>query len=251
MLTHSLIDGKSNEEEFKKRIEEGPPQGKKEPNDDQKTETSGATGAAALPQSVDAKDNPWLGKSWKEINNIVKYRKTNLRRIKNDSATPKSVLDNLQQMVEEAEAAQIAVTPPEARLSQFDQQIVDAQWAKEEAEFRILEADENAKYWEEKKTEGKEKLNTAIADLEKVRKQKSEFMLKSGGKLNLDQIAHHLQLDETTFDIVQNLDVQNSPEDKEAYQMYQKLNEFFAKKINQKSMGRTVRVRLRRRRVRR
>ena len=77
-------------------------------------------------------------------------------------------------MVEEAEAAQIAVTPPEARLSQFDQQISEAQWAKEAAEFRISEADVNAKYWEEEKTEGKEQLTTATADLEKLRRQKSE-----------------------------------------------------------------------------
>jgi len=235
MLTHALIDGKIDQEEFKKQMEQGPPQGNKEPKGDQMTDTAGAMGAAALPQSADDKHNPWLGKSKKEIDNIVKYRKNNLRRIKNDSETPKSVLEKLQQMVEEAEAAQIAITPPEARLSQFDQQIVDAQWAKEEAEFIILEADANAKYWEERKTEGKEKLNTAIADLENLRKQKSDLMLKAGGKVNLGQTAQHLQLDESTFDIVQNLDVQNSPEDKEAYQMYLKLNEFFAKKHEQKA----------------
>ena len=158
-------------------METGPPQGNKEgPNGADHAEVPGAMGATfgvgADMNNVNAKENPWLGKSWKEIDNIVKYRKNNLRRIKNDSATPKSVLDKLQQMVEEAEAAQIAITPPEARLSQFDQQIVDAQWAKEEAEFIILEADANAKYWEETKTEGKEKLNTAIADLEHLRKQK-------------------------------------------------------------------------------
>ena len=196
----------------------------------------GATlGVGADMNNVNAKENPWLGKSWKEIDNIVKYRKNNLRRLKNDSGTEKSILDNLQKMVEEAEAAQIAITPPEARLSQFDQKIVDAQWAKEEADYRIVEAEENAVYWEAKKTEGKEKLNTAIADLENLRKQKSEFMLKAGGNVKRDQTAQHLQLDNATLDIVQNLDVQNNSEDKQAYQMYLKLNDFFAKKHEQRA----------------
>ena len=92
--------------------------------------------------------------------------------MKNDSGTDKATLDRLQQMVDEAEAAQIAITPPEARISQFDQQITDAEWAKEEAEYKIIETNENAAYWEAKKPDDKEKLDAAVANLEKLQKQK-------------------------------------------------------------------------------
>ena len=235
-LSHDLIDKKITQDEFEKQIKTGPPQGNKE--GPKIEEVSGALGEISgrdADMAADATVNPWLGKSWKEINNTLKYRKNNLRRMKNDSGTDKATLERLQQMVNEAEAAQIAITPPEARISQFDQQITDAQWAKEEAEYRIIETNENAAYWEAKKTDDKENLNTATANLENLRKQKNDFMMKVGGNASRDQPGQHLQLDEAAFEIMQSADVQNNPEDKEMYQSFLKLNDYIANKLEQKA----------------
>jgi len=60
-------------------------------------------------------------------------------------------------------------------------------------------------------------------------------MMKVGGKAVRDQPGHHLQLDEAAFEIIQSADVQNNPEDKEMYQSFLKLNEYFAKKLEQKA----------------
>ena len=172
-LGHDLIENKITPEEFKKQMETGPPQGNKEgPKVNEASGGQGMISGREADMAVDAKENPWLGKSWKEIDNTLKYRRNNMRRMKLDSGTDRATLEKLQQMVDEAEAAQIAITPPEARISQFDQQITEAQWAKEEAEYSIIETNENAAYWEAKKPENKEELDTAVANLENLRKQK-------------------------------------------------------------------------------
>ena len=85
------------------------------------------------------------------------------------------IIEQMQKMIEDLEANQIAVTPPQARISQFDKKIANAEWAKEETEFKVANAIENRTYWEARQAEGLGEVETAVSDLENYKKGKICF----------------------------------------------------------------------------
>ena len=228
------LSGEITLEEAARRIQEGPPMGTKG------VTATGAADGSVAPGATDPTQG-FLELSWKEIAKKLSYKRTTLHRLKNDPDAPKEMIEHQQKLIKDLEAKRDSATPTPARLAQFDQKIKNAEWYQEQAEAKLGETIENITYYQEQKVEEETELQKTVEEVEKMKKEKRDFMLQAG----IEEVGKKDKKDEAMFElfspevanIMKNMQKDTSTQANELRQACQMLHGYAAAKVEARNAG--------------
>ena len=167
-------------DEFRRMLKEGPPKGKSG------EVAQGASAAVAVgTATTEGAEAPPLKKylqlSLRELKTALFHKKKDLARYKKDPDMPGETIEKYQKQIDEMEKQKIEMTPPDARLAQHDQIILDLKWEKEDGKVHLRSAEEHEAYWKKTAEELRKKdeeFEQKILDAEIA---KSDFLKSDAG----------------------------------------------------------------------